>query len=306
MPTDPSARVPDEDLGADLCALLHQRGAAIRTAEPVTGGDAPTRKPRAFRVVLADGQVLKAVRAASPRRAALVFAISHRLDPAQFAPVLAHSGAALLMPWIEGQPLHVAGWDLPDVQHAGRLLAALHALALPDGAVPEDGVPVDFYTQKLRAHIGVLARRAAIAHDEATALFDLAMAHAPAGTSAAGVVHRDLCPENIVRRPSGALCVIDLESAAIGACAYDLARTWYRWPMAPEHRAALFTAYADHGGVAPEWRHFPFWALCAVTVSAAERRVQSPEIAFAPLRRLSALLRALRDGVDGKRLALQS
>jgi aminoglycoside phosphotransferase (APT) family kinase protein len=117
--------------------------------------------------------------------------------------------------------------------------------------VPADGVPVDFYTQRLRAHIDVLARRAAIAHDDATALFDLAMAHAPAGTSAAGVVHRDLCPENIVRRPSGALCVIDLESAAIGAGAYDLARTWYRWPMAPEHRAALFTAYTDHGGVAP-------------------------------------------------------
>jgi thiamine kinase-like enzyme len=85
-------------------------------------------------------------------------------------------------------------------------------------------------------------------------VFDLATAHAPAGDTAAGVIHRDLCPENMVRQPSGALCVIDVESAGIGARAYDLARTWYRWPMTPEHRAALFTAYADHGGVAPEWR----------------------------------------------------
>jgi aminoglycoside phosphotransferase (APT) family kinase protein len=210
------------------------------------------------------------------------------------------------MPWIEGQPLHVAGWDLPDVQHAGRLLAALHALALPDVAVPDGVGSVDFYTQMLRGHLEVLARQAAIAHDEATALFDLATAHAPASDTATGIIHRDLCPENMVRQPSGALCVIDLESAATGASSYDLARTWYRWPMAPAHRAAFFTAYTDHGGGAPEWRHFPFWALCAVTVSAAERRVESPEIAFAPLRRLSALRRALRDGVDGEHLALQS
>jgi len=261
MPTDPLDRMPD-DLGADLRALLRQYGVPVRAVAPVSGVDSPFPAPRAFRVELADGQVLKAVRATSAARAALVFAISRHLDRADFAPVLAGHGAALLMPWTEGRPLHDAGWDTPEVRQAGRLLATLHALVVPDAAVPPDGTGLDLYAKTLRRDLGSLARRGAICGDERETLLALAWTIAPTN-GGSGVIHRDLCVDNLVRQPSGALYVVDVESMAIGACADDLARTWYRWPMSTPQRAALFAAYAAHGGILPDWREFPFWAACA-------------------------------------------
>ncbi len=302
MPTDPLAAVLD-DLDADLRTLLHRRGVPVRAIEPVAGIDSPFRRPRTFRVELADGQLLKVVRATGPPRAALVFAISRRLDRTDFAPVLAHEGAGLLMRWIEGRPLPGAGWDTPDVRHAGRVLAALHAIEMPEYAAP-GAIPVDLYVDKLGNDLTSLTRRAAIAHEERDAALELAAAYAP-DVAIGGVIHRDLCADNLVRQPSGRLCVIDVDSMAIGAFAYDLARTWCRWPMSAAQRAALLDAYVAHGGTAPDWRHFPFWATCAVASSVAQRRIQSPELAFAPLRRLRALLRDLRAGIDGERLAMQ-
>ena len=33
-------------------------------------------------------------------------------------------------------------------------------------------------------------------------------------------------------RPDGALCLVDNETVDLGPLDYDLARTWYRWPLA--------------------------------------------------------------------------
>ncbi len=302
MPTLPLDRLPDA-LGTDVHALLRRHGVPVRAVAPVSGADSPFPAPRAFRVDLANGQVLKAVRATSAARAALVFAISRHLDRADFAPVLARHGAALLMPWIEGRPLYDVGWDTPEVRQAGRLLAALHALVVPDAAVRPGGAGLDLYTAKLRHDLGSLARRDVISVDERETLLALARTVEPS-PGASGVIHRDLCADNLVRLPSGALCVVDVESVAIGACAYDLARTWYRWPMSAPQRAALFAAYASHGGLLPDWREFPFWAACAVVASCAQRRLLGADGAMGPIGRLRALLHDLRAGIDGEQLAL--
>lgn len=302
METDPLAAMRDS-LGEDLCALLHRGDVPVREVQPLIARETPDRPPRAFRVLYADGQARKAVRCAQPAQAALVVAISRRIDPAAFAPVLAHAGAALLMPWIDGVPLHATGWDVHEVQHGGRMLAALHAAAVPEDAAA-NAVGLERYATLLRRNLAILVRQSAIAEDQAQALLALAQAHAPSACSAA-VVHRDLCPENLVRQPSGALRVVDVETLSIGARDYDLARTWYRWPMPPDQRQALFDAYVADGGRRPDWHHFPYWAICATASSAAQRQQLWPAGATIPLQRLGALRRHLESGSDGQQLALR-
>jgi len=303
METDPLAPLRD-DLGEDLCDLLQRRDVPVLEIQPLIASETPDRPPRAFRVLYADGQARKAVRCAQAAQAALVAAISRQLDSAAFAPVLARAGAALLMPWVEGVPLHAGGWDTADVRHAGRLLAALHAIAVPADAAA-NAVGVESYAAFLRRNLAILVRRAAIAEDERQALLALAAAHAPPACPLV-VIHRDLCADNLVRQPSGALCVIDVETLALGAGDYDLARTWYRWPMPPDQRQALFDAYVAAGGRPPEWQHFPYWAICATASSGALRQLLGSAGATIPLQRLRALRRHLECGGDGQRLALQS
>jgi hypothetical protein len=302
METDPLAALHD-DLGEDLRTLVQRRDVPVRAIEPLVSRESPDRTPRAFRVRYADGQTCKVVRCFNATQAARVAAISRRLDAAAFAPVLDHAGAALLTPWVEGVPLD-SGWEIGDVQRAGRILAALHAVAVPDDAPASDTLDIDRYTALLKRDLAILAREAAIAEDEAQALLALARSHAPT-VCAVAVIHRDVCAENLVRQPSGALCVVDVETLTIGASDYDLARTWYRWPMPPHQRQALFDAYAAHGGRPSAWCHFPYWTICATAASAALRLLQGSAGAGIPLRRLRALHRHVAAGGGGHQLALQ-
>jgi aminoglycoside phosphotransferase (APT) family kinase protein len=292
-----------DQLGDELCALLHRRP-AVREVEALVGIDYPGRVPRAFRVGYADGLVVKAVRASSVAQAALVERLSRRLDPAAFAPVLARSGDALLMRWIDGVPLHECGWTALDAQQGGRLLADLHAIPVSDDAAVPASVGVEAYTAKLAAHLDRIVAHQALGSGERQALLDLARAHLPPAATVA-VIHCDLCPENLVRQPSGALCVVDIETLTIGACDYDLARAWYRWPMTPDQRTAFLAAYGAQRGANPCLRHFPYWAICATAASAARRMANAREGAAVPLQRLRALRRDLQAGVDGRFLATQ-
>lgn len=303
MEIDPLADLRDA-LGADLCLLLQRPEAPVLDIHPLHPADTPGRRPRAFRVRYADGEARKAVRCIKPIQAVVVASLSRLLDPELFAPVLAHHGNALLMPWVEGTPLDTAGFDADDAASGGRLLALLHRVAVP-AEVDVGGTTVNAYNRMLRSNLGILARRAEIGAEERQDLLALADAHAPE-TIAIGVIHRDLCAENIVRRPSGALCVVDVESLWIGDRDYDLARTWYRWPMSPEQRRRHFDAYTAEAGRQPSWPHFPYWAICATASSAAARRLHGGTGYAIPLERLRALRRALDGGASGRQIAVES
>jgi len=298
-----ATRDPRAQLGEELHALLRDHAAAADAIIPLAGAAYPGHLPRAFRVHCVDGRTLKLVRAAGPRQAALVERISRHLDPHAFSPVLACAGAALLTPWVDGAPLHTAGWSAADVRGAGELLAALHRTAPPRGATPVEDVRVAGYFSRLAAHLRALARHALISPVEQQVWLDAARAHAPA-VAATGIIHRDICAENLVRRRGGDLCVIDIETLTLGAYDYDLARTWYRWPLDAAQRAVFRHAYGATAAAATP-PSFPFWAICALASSAQLRRRNHADAAAAPLHRLRGLIDALRAGADGAQLAWQ-
>jgi aminoglycoside phosphotransferase (APT) family kinase protein len=116
--------------------------------------------------------------------------------------------------------------------------------------------------------------------------------HVPAHV-AAGIIHRDFCAQNIVRTPDGRLCVVDNETIRVDSPEFDLARTWYRWPMTPLQWEAFLAGYRGRRDPASFLRNFPFWTIAVLADTALFRlRARTPGASL-PVRRLDALLRQL-------------
>jgi Ser/Thr protein kinase RdoA (MazF antagonist) len=114
----------------------------------------------------------------------------------------------------------------------------------------------------------------------------------------AGIIHTDLCAENLVVDPGGIVRAVDNEGLRIGPTGFDLARVWYRWPMSasawsiPKSSpigATYVSAYARLADPEPALAHFVFWKLAAVLHSARVRIRRGIAAAEVPLARLRAL-----------------
>jgi hypothetical protein len=72
---------------------------------------------------------------------------------------------------------------------------------------------------------------------------------------------------------------------------YDLARTWYRWPMDTLAFAAFLEGYHLHRAADEFLAHFQFWTISVLLRSAAFRLRNgvAPEL---PVQRLESLLQA--------------
>ena len=85
------------------------------------------------------------------------------------------------------------------------------------------------------------------------------------------MIHRDYCAENLLLAPSGRIHVVDNESIDVGPLDYDLARTWYRWPMGPRQRAAYWKGYARYRDPGSFSSSFAFWAVKVLVESSLFR-----------------------------------
>jgi hypothetical protein len=101
--------------------------------------------------------------------------------------------------------------------------------------------------------------------------------------------------DNIIISAGGQVCVVDNEGIAIDSPEYDLARTWYRWPMTANQQEAYAEGYGAHEHVARFAAHFVHWALIVLVESAAYRARLGAATVRAPLERLTCLL-----GTDGR------
>jgi hypothetical protein len=86
------------------------------------------------------------------------------------------------------------------------------------------------------------------------------------------------------------MCVVDNEGLTLDSHEFDLARTWYRWPMTPTQQRAYAEGYGAHDHSARFADHFLHWALVAVLDSAAYRVRANAASARVPLARLTELL----------------
>lgn len=253
-------------VGDELLALLNDLPSEVVAIEPLAGrGHCPS-----FRLALADGQVFKAKRLRSALDAERVDRLLRRLDHPAFPPVRMRRGAAILTSWVDGPQLSAAEADPDLLRVCGATQAFVH------GRGPLSGP--SRASRRSRAHrlagprrdLDTLVAAGWIARDEAAAALQVAARHAPDDWTV-GLVHGDFNPENLVRAEAGGIAVIDNETVSIGARAYDLARTWYRWPMSAPQRAAYLAGYRGHGGVDEFEPHLPFWAVSVLARGAAFR-----------------------------------
>ena len=111
--------------------------------------------------------------------------------------------------------------------------------------------------------------------------------------AARGVTHGDLRPENLVVTPSGDIVSIDNEAARIDFFAYDLGRTWCRWPMAAPEWARFRLRYSEGPRPGPEPAEELAWCIAAAVKGAHRwRRAVRPNT-DAPLRALARVVAEL-------------
>ena len=107
--------------------------------------------------------------------------------------------------------------------------------------------------------------------------------------SACGLVHGDLCAENLVLTPDGRIVSIDNERVRIDFLDYDLARTFVRWPLPDARRERFERRYTTWGRSVPAAREASAWRVRAAVKSAFTLRgtpIVGPDLAREQLERL--------------------
>lgn len=289
------------ELGEDLFALATHHSADLVGVERLSRLVAPRHRAAAYRLRFADNHSLKGRRLPSAATARQVEEILQRLGHPAFPKPLRRKGSALLLEWIDGVTLECGRASLAHARACGALHAWLHRF--PWEATPTSSPHTVLSAHRARAerHLTSCAKAGLVDDSEVEKLAELLETHRPLDCES-GLVHGDLCGENLLLDRSGQLRVVDNEALSLGACDADLARTWYRWPLSPSWRDAYLCAYARHRSPDAFLAHFPYWAICALLGSLSHRRGAAASVVAIPLDRLRRLTRGIERRIAGSRL----
>jgi len=276
------------DLGPALDRVLAALGSRPVRTELLTALAPSTTPRRSYRVDLEDGRTVKLRRARSVARARVYADLVRELDDPRLARVLVRHEDLTLEEWVPGVPLAASPDDDAHRAAGAALLASLHTAHVRLAEPPPARLPTEAVRAKLEEDLALLEGAAAIDAGLGERLRAAAAGDDP-GVAPAGVIHTDLCPENLVVDARGVLRAVDNEAMRLGSTGFDLAAVWYRWPMAGAEWTRFLTSYAGTADPEPALRHFTFWRIAALAKSARVRVRHGAPGAARPL----ALLRSL-------------
>lgn len=293
----------DAPIHEDLARLLEELDSPPITITPVRQPGSPRLQGGAFRIRLSDGRQIKASVLEGRGQAERTEYFLGRLDHRAFPRVLGRRGRALLIEWVDGEP--ITGYATAAVfERCAALHASLHLEPLPDDC-PYSISDLPLLRQKLDSDLRCLTECGAVGAADAQRASEVALRFLPRSCDT-GIVHRDLCPENLVLRSDGGVSSIDNESICLGAHDFDLARTWYRWPMERAERRLYLDTYALRRDIGPFVAHFPFWAVAVLADSTRLRLRAGADVLSVPVERLDRLLGALQGGVAAEELVFET
>ena len=243
-----------------------------------------SRTPRTYEVVTATDERLKIRFARRARFAERAARLTRRLGDPRVPPPLAVSGTAMVERWVEGEPLSSLPLSGARVDAAADLLASIHRSAAGRRSTARLCASVARRATALVEH-GLLS-------PEIAAWLGRLVAETLPAEAAWGVTHGDFCAENLVVAGGGLLASIDNEQFAWGFPAYDVARSWYRWPMPAWAEERFARRYAAGSGTACGPVETQAWRAVAVVRALQYRRASRSSPAGA----LRALARVLGDG----------
>ena len=280
------------DLGPAGPELLAGLGSPVRAATVLTTLGLSATHRLAYRVDLADGRTVKLRRAATQERARCFTELAAAVGDPRLARVLARRGDVTMEEWIPGTSLDRLELRDAHLAAGAELLAAIHLADVPAGFPRVRAMSTEAARAGIETALRALLDAGAV--DESLAGFlRAAAAERDPRTAPAGIIHTDLCAENLVVDPEGMVRAVDNEALRIGPTGFDLARVWYRWPMSAAAWATYLSAYARQADPEPALARFAFWKIAAVLHSARVRIRHGITAAEVPLARLRALAGAL-------------
>jgi hypothetical protein len=278
-------------LGPDVAAVLERLGPAVVDAVRITGLPDRTTGRATFRVVLEDGRVLKVRRLIRAAKGVRFARLLEALASPRFPPVLALDGRVCVEPWVEGTPLSELPLRREQLREAAEILAAVHATARV-GQRALGPRPTGPLLRRTARRLVALGDAGALTRREVAALVEAAVRAAPA-RAAVGVVHTDFCAENLVQDLAGRLVVVDNEGLRVDFLDFDLARTWYRWPMPAADWSVFLAHYTGSRRSLPEPGSEPFWRIAVLAKSCQLRASRGTDRESAPRARLRAIVAGL-------------
>ncbi len=279
------------ELDERVASALVRWGVRARSWTRITRQRTSADPRVAFRLELDDGRVVKARCCADEARARDIWEIDRHLAIPGLARIHARDGCVLMEEWVEGAPLSHADGTPEHVAAAATLLASLHSVGQIEGIAARLMTAAE-RLERARRDLALLSERGALSRGQARTLRE-ALRRLDRGATETGVIHRDFCAENMVRRPDGRLCVIDNEGLALGPLAYDLGRVWCLWPMPAVAWGLFLETYAARRAQASPDSALMVWKIAATARSAALRLAADPGRLQEPLARLRELSEAL-------------
>jgi hypothetical protein len=277
-------------LAPELLALAQGRGSDVSSVVSLTTLPSTRSRRGAFKVTLVDTRVFKGRMVDSEEAALRIHRLSEYLDRNHFPRVVDRRGRALLVSWIQGDPVGGAPWLEADLERYGRILGSVHATELPRDTRRSFAFPVERWNDRIDGNLDRLVALRALERAEADRIRDVVERSRPKHIRA-GLIHGDFAPNNIVVDPSGRPWVVDSENLAVDSLAFDLARAWYRWALDEPFWSVFLRGYVTHGEPDEFLDHMDFWCGAALAEAARFRIELDTSDADVPLQRLRSFSR---------------
>jgi hypothetical protein len=279
-------------LDSSLSDLIADVGIPLVSATLLTRWWSPLRPRAAWQLRFADQHVLKGVRFNNSAAADRTEHLLRLLGDRYFPRIVARRGPAMLLQWIEGARLTSRRCQADVLRQCGFLQGWIHVQAPTGPAVTNPPTEPD-WGARLDSAAETLAK-AELLPREAGELIRQALLSLPRAVPT-GITHGDFCADNLIVQLPDRIYVIDNDTLQVGAPDYDLARTWYRWPMRRAQWAAYGEGYGQHRGLASFEAHFPYWSVLVLLESAVWHVAMGTGAVSIPLRRLQTLRTRRRD-----------
>lgn len=280
---------PAPAIDPDLRVLLERRGAALANGHDLTRLRSSVLERPAWRLELGDGRALKGRVFADEEEAERFCGLHRLLPPHGFPRLLDRHGRAVLLEWVDGRPVP-AEPDVSLLRACGRLLGELHRTDVPPAAARQLASQASRLPHPLDRELRAVSEAGWLEPGEAERLLAVSEGARPAAPET-GLVHLDLCPDNLVVDGTGRPVLIDNATLSVAPLDHDLGRAWYRWPMEPRRREAFLEGYRERRSTAAFEAAFPYWRICGLAFSAWLRVTRRTGDVAAPVAELRRVLR---------------
>lgn len=286
--------IKKSDINKELLHLIGDFEANIVSIKNISSIFSSNIDKGSYKLILEDGQTLKWRKFEALYDAERVYSLWKHLNPNNFPRLIRRYETSMLLEWVEGTNLSSENILPLTYKRCGELLGKMHLAKITTDEIEN----FTKYTPKntkeaielILGYTTNIYSQGTVNDKEIDIIKKLVNKYSPQSFEM-GLVLADLCPENIVTKKSGDICIIDNETLSIDSLDYDLARTFYRWPMNGDQKKAFLSGYETYRSAQSYSNHYYFWDIRVLVKSILHRTRAKANNAAVPIDKLKSLLR---------------